>query len=145
GKILHEVRLDLAAGRTLSSGDIYYGSIDATPLFVMLVGEARRWGLDDDALGRLLPHVDRALEWIEVFGDRDGDGYVEYQRGSPEGLANQGWKDSWDGVRFADGRFPQPPIALCEVQGYVYAAYVARAQLAAELGDGATVERYRRK
>jgi len=145
GKILHEVRLDLADGLTLARGDVYYGSVDATPLFVMLLGEARRWGLDDDTLGRLLPHADRALAWIEQFGDRDGDGYVEYQRRTPDGLANQGWKDSWDGIRFANGGYPQPPIALCEVQGYVYAAYVERAHLAAELGDRATCDRYRRK
>ena len=117
GKILHEVRLDLADGLTLARADVYYGTIDATPLFVMLLGEARRWGLDDDTLHRLLPHADRALEWIERFGDRDGDGYVEYLRRTPDGLANQGWKDSWDGIRFANGDFPQPPIALCEVQG----------------------------
>mgnify|MGYP001627371459 CR=1 FL=1 len=145
GKILHEVRLDLGDGLSLAAGDVYYGSIDATPLFVMLLAEARRWGLDDDTLRGLLPHADRALEWIERFGDRDGDGYVEYQRATPEGLANQGWKDSWDGIRFADARFPQPPVALCEVQGYVYAAYVARAHLAHELGDHATRDRYRAK
>lgn len=145
GKILHEVRLDLADGLSLAAGDVYYGSVDATPLFVMLLAEARRWGLRDDALARLLPHADRALEWIERFGDRDGDGYVEYQRATPEGLANQGWKDSWDGIRFADGRFPQPPVALCEVQGYVYAAYLARAHLAEELGDDTTCSRYRAK
>ena len=145
GKILHEVRLDLADGMSLAAGDVYYGSIDATPLFVMLLGEARRWGLADDALRKLLPHADRALAWIEHFGDRDGDGYVEYQRATPDGLANQGWKDSWDGIRCADGRFPQPPIALCEVQGYVYGAYVARAQLADELGDAETSRKYRAK
>ena len=108
----------------------------------MLVGEAHRWGLDDDAIRRLLPHVDRALAWIDEFGDRDGDGYVEYQRTTPDGLANQGWKDSWDGIRFADGSFPQPAIALCEVQGYVYAAYVARARLARHFDDIDTCERY---
>jgi len=145
GKILHEVRIDLADGMSLASGDVYYGSVDATPLFVMLLAEAHRWGLDDDAVRTLLPHADRALEWIAQFGDRDGDGYVEYQRASPEGLANQGWKDSWDGIRFADGRFPQPPIALCEVQAYVYGAYIARARLARHLGDGDTCARYTRK
>jgi glycogen debranching enzyme len=145
GKILHEVRLDLGDGLSFAAGDIYYGSIDATPLFVMLLGEARRWGLDDDILARLLPHADRALDWIERFGDRDGDGYVEYQRATPDGLANQGWKDSWDGIRHADGRFPQPPIALCEVQAYVHAAYLARAHLAHDLGDHATRDHYRAK
>ena len=130
GKILHEVRFGANGGLSLGGGHIYYGTIDATPLFVMLVGELRRWGLADDVVTRLLPHMDAALNWIETFGDRDGDGYVEYQRATPAGLANQGWKDCWDGVRFADGRFPQTPIALCEVQGYTYAAYIARAHFA---------------
>ena len=83
----------------------------------MLLGELRRWGLAREAVDQLLPHADRAIEWIEHFGDRDGDGYVEYQRTSDRGLVNQGWKDSFDGIRFADGRLPQAPIALCEVQG----------------------------
>ena len=89
---------------------MYYGSIDATPLFVMLLGELRRWDLADDLVPRLLQHADRALEWIECFGDRDGDGYVEYARASSTGLANQGWKDSWDAIRFADGTLAEAPI-----------------------------------
>jgi glycogen debranching enzyme len=93
----------------------------------------------------LLQHADRALEWIECFGDRDGDGYVEYARASSTGLANQGWKDSWDAIRFADGTLAEAPIALCEVQGYVYAAYVARAHFAREAGDEVTFSRYRDK
>jgi glycogen debranching enzyme len=145
GKIVHEMRFGGAAGLALGAGDRYYGSVDATPLFVMLLGELRRWGLARDVGDRLLPHADRALEWIETFGDRDGDGYVEYQRSHPESLANQGWKDSWDGIRFADGRFPRSPIALAEVQGYVYSAYLARAYFAQEAGDTATLERYRAK
>jgi len=145
GKILHEIRLDLADGTKLAQGHVYYGSIDSTPLFVMLLGEAARWGLDRQTVARLLPHADRALEWIETFGDRDGDGYVEYRRATAEGLLNQGWKDSWDGILFADGRFAQPPIALCEVQGYVYGAYLARAHLAEDLDDTATARRYRHK
>lgn len=141
GKILHEMRFGGASGLALREGTVYYGSIDATPLFVMLLGELRRWAGGEDLVERLLPNVDRALEWIERFGDRDGDGYVEYQRQTPAGLANQGWKDSWDGVRFAGGEFPRTPIALCEVQGYVYAAYVARAHFAQEMGDAETFER----
>jgi glycogen debranching enzyme len=89
----------------------------------------------------LLPHADRALQWVEEFGDRDGDGYVEYERLTPDGLANQGWKDSWDGVSYADGRLATTPIALAEVQAYVYAAYVARAELAAARGDATTATR----
>jgi glycogen debranching enzyme len=92
-----------------------------------------------------MPNADRALEWIDRFGDRDGDGYVEYDRQSPNGLDNQGWKDSWDGVRSADGRLARPPIALCEVQGYAYAAFLARAHFAQTAGDTASFERYRTK
>jgi glycogen debranching enzyme len=128
---------------SLGGGSVYYGSVDATPLFVMLLGELRRWGLARDVVDRLLPHADAALDWIEGFGDADGDGYVEYQRLTETGLANQGWKDSWDGIRFDDGRVAEAPIALCEVQGYVYAAYLARALIASEHGDRATAERCR--
>ena len=142
GKILHEMRFGEAGSLALGGGHVYYGTIDATPLFVMLLGELRRWNPDDELVDRLLPHADRALEWIRRFGDRDGDGYVEYQRNDEHGLANQGWKDSWDAVRFSDGRFATTPIALCEVQGYVYAAYVARAHFAQEAGDQAGQERW---
>jgi glycogen debranching enzyme len=145
GKILHEVRFAGAEGPAFAHGDRYYGSIDATPLFVMLVGELQRWGHDEAATRALIPHVDRAMEWIEQFGDRDGDGYVEYERANLRGLANQGWKDSWDGVRSADGTLGRAPIALCEVQGYVYAAYLARAHLADEDGDATTRDRFRAK
>ena len=145
GKILHEMRFGTANGDALQRGDVYYGSIDATPLFVMLLGELRRWDPRNELVERLLPHADRALDWIERFGDRDGDGYVEYQRQGAKGLANQGWKDSWDAVRHVDGTLAHPPIALCEVQGYVYAAYVARAHFAMETGDDATYQRYRDK
>jgi glycogen debranching enzyme len=127
GRILHEVRY----GGT----SVYYGTADATPLFVVLLGECLRWGVAWARLEPLLPHADRALEWIERYGDRDGDGYVEYERMSPSGLVNQGWKDSADAIVFADGRVATPPIALCEVQGYVYAAYRARAALARRAGD----------
>ncbi len=145
GKILHEMRFGASHDLALGDGDVYYGSVDATPLFVMLLGELRRWGVDGDVIDRLLPAADRALDWIERFGDRDGDGYVEYERRNPDGLANQGWKDSWDAVRFADGELARTPIALCEVQGYVYAAYVARAHFARESGDDVTFARYRAK
>lgn len=145
GKILHEMRFGGAGGLALGGGDVYYGSVDATPLFVMLLGELRRWDLDDDVVEELLPHADRALEWIEGFGDRDGDGYVEYECLSPDGLVNQGWKDSWDAVRFHDGALAGTPIALCEVQGYTYAAYVARAHFAREAGDEAGYERWAEK
>ncbi|RPI08067.1 MAG: amylo-alpha-1,6-glucosidase, partial [Actinobacteria bacterium] len=125
--------------------DRYFGSVDATPLFVMLLGELRRWNGADDAVAGLLPHADRALAWIEEFGDRDGDGYVEYQRLSERGLTNQGWKDSWDAIRHADGSLATTPIALCEVQGYVYAAYLARARFASEAGETIASAAYLRK
>jgi len=135
GRILHEVRLGVDTTLVLGGGTIYYGTVDATPLFVMLLGELRRWGLSRDEVDDLLPNADRALDWIRRYGDRDGDGFVEYRRATDQGLVNQGWKDSWDGINFADGRLPEAPIALCEVQGYVYCAYLARAQFAAEAGD----------
>lgn len=145
GRILHEMRFAAAGGMSLGGGDVYYGSVDATPLFVMLLGELRRWDLADDIVAQLLPHADRALAWIEDFGDLDGDGYVEYQCRSGHGLANQGWKDSWDAVRHLDGTLATAPIALCEVQGYVYAAYQARAHFAREQGETATAHRYQAK
>ncbi|MDP8971307.1 MAG: amylo-alpha-1,6-glucosidase, partial [Actinomycetota bacterium] len=138
GRILHEVRFGAAGSLSLGGGRIYYGTVDATPLFVMLLGELQRWGLAQAELRGLRSHADRALAWVREFGDRDGDGYVEYQRAGDTGLDHQGWKDSWDGTRFADGGLAQPPIALCEVQGYVYAAYLARARLADDDGDERT-------
>jgi glycogen debranching enzyme len=135
GRILHEVRMGVTAGAILGDRAAYYGTADATPLFVVLMSELNRWGMEKEVLQALLPHADRALAWIRDFGDRDGDGFVEYNRAAPHGLINQGWKDSWDGINFADGQLAEPPIALCEVQGYVYSAYVGRALLAAAAGD----------
>ncbi len=135
GRILHETRLGMDSSLALGGGSVYYGSVDATPLFVMLLGELRRWGLAGDVVDRLLPHADRALEWMTTYGDADGDGFIEYQRKTDKGIANQGWKDSWNGVTYADGRVPQGPIALCEVQGYAYSAYLARAYFAEENDD----------
>ncbi|MCG2624842.1 amylo-alpha-1,6-glucosidase [Arthrobacter sp. I2-34] len=135
GRILHEVRLGVTAGLALGNGSAYYGTADATPLFVTLLAELDRWGLDRGILANLLPHADRALDWIAQYGDRDGDGFVEYERATSHGLINQGWKDSWDGINFADGSLAQAPIALCEVQGYVYSAYLGRAMLALSAGD----------
>ncbi len=145
GRILHRVRFGDAPTGLGHDAAPYYGSADATPLFVMVLGELRRWGLAREVVDRLLPHADRALAWIEEYGDRDGDGYVEYQRASDRGLANQGWKDSPDGIRYADGHLARAPIALCEVQAYVYSAYLARAHFAREVGDTVTAERYGRK
>ena len=145
GRILHEVRFSDAASGSLGDGRIYYGSIDATPLFVMLLSEMARWGDEPAFVERLLPHADRALQWIEEYGDRDDDGFVEYQRATPAGLRNQGWKDAADAIPAADGSLPDTPIALAEVQAYVYGAYVARAHLAREAGDRGTQRRYAAK
>jgi glycogen debranching enzyme len=135
GKILHEMRFGMQASLWLGGSSVYYGSIDATPLFVMLLGELRRWGLERRVIDELLPYADRALDWIVNYGDRDGDGFVEYARSTELGLVNQGWKDSFDGITNARGDFPEPPIALAEVQGYVYAAYLAKSHFCAERQD----------
>jgi glycogen debranching enzyme len=143
GRILHEMRFGESARLSLGGRNVYYGTVDATPLFVMVLGELQRWGNRRPEVDALLPAADRALAWIDDFGDRDGDGYVEYQRPSDRGLQNQGWKDSWDAIHFASGLIAQPPIALCEVQGYVHAALLARAHFAVEDGDDALAERLR--
>lgn len=143
GKILHEVRLDISSGLALGGKSAYYGSVDATPLFVALLGEVSRWGFAPETIAALMPHVDRALTWISNYGDKDGDGFVEYKRLNDHGLINQGWKDSWDAINFADGTLAEPPIALCEVQAYVYSAYLARSWLACDAGEMDIAIRYR--
>ncbi|GAA1256499.1 amylo-alpha-1,6-glucosidase [Arthrobacter pascens] len=135
GKILHEVRLGVSSGLSLGGKSAYYGSVDATPQFVMTLGSVSRWGFGKDTIAALLPHADRALDWIRNYGDKDGDGFVEYERLNDQGLINQGWKDSWDGINFADGTLAEPPIALCEVQALVYSAYLSRAWMAYDAGD----------
>jgi glycogen debranching enzyme len=135
GKILHETR----NGEMAALGEVpfgrYYGSIDSTPLFVVLAGAYFERTGDLAFIESLWPHVERALGWIERYGDVDGDGFIEYARKSDAGLVNQGWKDSNDAVFHADGTQAEGPIALCEVQGYVYGAYRAAAMLARCLGD----------
>jgi glycogen debranching enzyme len=130
GKIVHEVRHGKAA-RTWH--ERYYGTVDATPLYLILLSEVWRW-TDDAALVRDLkgPAL-AALDWIDKYGDRDGDGFIEYERRTEHGLENQSWKDSWDSQRFQDGRLAQPPIAPCEVQGYVYDAKRRVAELARDV------------
>ena len=135
GKILHELRL----GELTVLGDRphspYYGTHDATPLFLILLDEYERWAGDRDFVRSLQPAAMKALEWIERHGDRDGDGYLEYQTRSKEGLANQCWKDSWNSILFTDGRVAKGPIATCEIQGYAYDARVRMARLAREVWD----------
>ena len=130
GKIVHEIRRGKAASNWFSR---YYGTIDATPLYLILLSEVWRW-TDDAALVRHFKEpAMRALAWIDEFGDRDGDGFVEYQKRSETGLDNQSWKDSWDSQRFSDGSLAQSPIAPVEVQGYVYDAKRRLAELAREV------------
>ena len=135
GKIVHEVRNgEMAALKEMPFGR-YYGSVDATPLFVLLAGAYYERTGDRAAVESLWPNVEAALRWIDRYGDRDGDGFVEYHRQSADGLVHQGWKDSGDAVFHADGSPAAGAIALCEVQGYVYAARRAGAALAAVLGQ----------
>ena len=137
GKILHEMR----DGEMARLGEVpfarYYGSVDATPLFVVLTGEYFRRTGDLATVRALWPHVQAALQWIDTYGDPDGDGFVEYHRKNANGLINQGWKDSHDAIFHEDGRMAEGPIALCEVQGYVYAAKRHAAALASTLGHPA--------
>jgi glycogen debranching enzyme len=135
GRILHEVRSGLTEEPGAGEDTVYYGTADATPLFVMLAGELHRWGMSDTELGVLRRHVDRALAWVEDYGDADGDGFVEYRRASDRGLVNQGWKDSFDGITYASGAIAEPPLALAEVQGYTYAAFLAGARFAEATHD----------
>lgn len=138
GKILHEVRHGEMAELREVPFRRYYGSVDSTPLFVALCGAYLHRTGDVATIQELWPHVEAALEWIRSHGDRDGDGFVEYGRRTPDGLVNQGWKDSYDSVFHADGALAHGPVALCEVQAYVYAAWQAARDMAAALGDGST-------
>jgi glycogen debranching enzyme len=145
GKIVHEIR----GGEMAAAGEVpfgrYYGSIDGTPLFLLLLARYVR-ATGDLGLAELLwNNVEWALQWIEQWGDRDGDLFVEYLRQTPRGLANQGWKDSFDAISHADGSLARPPIALCEVQAYVYAAYQGIADVAAGLGRESFVDRLRER
>ncbi len=134
GKILHEMRGgEMAALHEIPFG-LYYGSVDSTPLFVLLAGLYSERTGDDATLHELWPAIEAALAWIDGPGDADGDGFVEYQRATEQGLANQGWKDSLDAIFHADGRLAEGPIALAEVQGYVYAAKLLAARSAQRLG-----------
>jgi len=137
GKILHETR----QGEMAALGEIpfgrYYGSVDSTPLFVMLAGAYDERTADRAFVESIWPNVEQALSWIDEYGDPDEDGFVEYHRRSADGLVQQGWKDSHDSVFHADGSPADGPIALCEVQGYVYAARRAAAGLAGRLGHPA--------
>lgn len=141
GKIVHETRKgEMAALNEIPFGR-YYGSIDATPLFIMLAGAYYERTGDQAFIIQIWSNIERALQWIDHTGDLDGDGFVEYSRRSKDGLVHQGWKDSQDAVFHADGRLAEGPIALCEVQGYVFAAKRGAAQLALVLGHTEQAER----
>ncbi|MEX2100874.1 MAG: glycogen debranching N-terminal domain-containing protein [Acidimicrobiia bacterium] len=136
GKILHEVRHGGLGDRS-DFPPLYYGTMDATPLWVLLLHEAWCWGMADGEVAALLPNLERALGWLRDDGDPDGDGFLEYRRSTERSLENQGWKDSSDGIQFADGRLADPPISLCEVQGYAYEAAIRGAELLDHFGrDG---------
>ncbi|MEU7988789.1 glycogen debranching N-terminal domain-containing protein [Streptosporangium canum] len=155
GKIMHELRRHEFAleGDGLRLPAAYYGTVDATPLWISLLHDAWRWGAPEAELAALLPHLEAALGWLAEHADPDGDGFVEYVDTSGRGLANQGWKDSGDAVRFHDGRQARPPIALVEVQGYAYQAARQAADLLEAFGRpgagrwrehaGALAERFR--
>jgi glycogen debranching enzyme len=137
GKILHEAR----NGEMALLGEVpfrrYYGSVDATPLFVLLTGMYFERTGDVETVSALWPNIEAALKWIDGAGDPDGDGFVEYYRQNANGLVNQGWKDSHDSIFHADGKTAVGPIALCEVQGYVYAAKRVVASMARAIGKAA--------
>lgn len=160
GKIMHELRSATPHGHTLPSptphsetpqiqtrnspGEndslppLYYGTVDATPLWICLLHDAWRWGMPDPAVEAMLPHLRAALAWMRDFGDSDGDGLLEYVDSTGSGLANQGWKDSADSVQWRDGTRAEGPIALCEVQGYAFEAAMHGADLLEHFGfDGA--------
>ncbi|EFH09355.1 amylo-alpha-1,6-glucosidase, partial [Teichococcus cervicalis] len=145
GKILHETR----QGEMALLGEVpfrrYYGSADATPLFVMLAGAYLDRTGDLATLRALWPNIEAALRWIEEEGDADGDGFQEYRRKRPDGLLNQGWKDSHDAIFHADGRLAEGPIALVELQAYAYAAWQAAARILAALGEPVRAEAYARR
>ena len=136
GKILHELRFGELTARGERPYSPYYGSADATPLFLVLLDEYHRWSGDDELVRALEPNARAALAWIAESGDLDGDGYVEYhRRNTTTGLVNQGWKGSWDSIQYADGTLACSPIATCEIQGYAYDAQRRCARLAREVWD----------
>ncbi|NNC12209.1 amylo-alpha-1,6-glucosidase [Planctomonas sp. JC2975] len=145
GKIMHELRateLNLEGGHSgsITLPPLYYGTIDATPLWICLLHDAWRWGEQEDEIASLLPHLEAALAWMRDHGDSDGDGFLEYADTTGHGLANQGWKDSGDSIQWRDGTLAEGPIALCEVQAYAYEAAVHGADLLDRFGRPGAAE-----
>ena len=145
GKIMHELRVGELAHLNEIPQTPYYGTVDATPLFLILVAQHAAWTGDLTVFRDLRSNIERALAWMATYGDQNGDGYLEYQGSAQQGLINQGWKDSGDAVVNADGTLAQPPIALVEVQGYVYLAKTALADLYAHAGEAARAAQLRRE
>ncbi|SFF67426.1 Glycogen debranching enzyme (alpha-1,6-glucosidase) [Halobacillus alkaliphilus] len=145
GKIMHEIRY----GELARTGQIpftpYYGTVDATPLFVVLAVEYAKWTKDLSFIEELRPNLEKAIKWIEEYGDRDGDGFVEYHQEASKGIANQGWKDSEDSIVHRSGNFAESPIALAEVQGYVYHALTGMADIYQSLNLPEKSEELKRK
>jgi glycogen debranching enzyme len=136
GKIMHELRpgtLDMP-GEATSLPPLYYGTVDATALWITLLHDAWKWGMPDAEVEALLPNLETALVWMRSYGDSDADGFLEYVDSTGHGLANQGWKDSGDSIQWRDGRLSEGPIALCEVQAYAYEAAVGGAALLDHFG-----------
>lgn len=143
GKMLHEFRTGEMANRREVPYIPYYGSIDVTPLFLITLEAYMRWTNDLAFLEQLWPNAQAAARWITDYGDRDGDTFIEYHKASEKGLTNQGWKDSWDAISCGNGQIPTSPLALCEVQGYAFAAYNAMSYLATRLNRLEEAERWR--
>ena len=142
GKIMHEMRY----GEMAETGEIpfklYYGGIDTTPLFIMLAGHYLRRTNDTETIRKIWPNILAAVEWIDVYGDIDGDGFIEYERKTESGLANQGWKDSHDSISHKNGDSPTYPISLCEVQAYVYDAKIQAAYIAKRFDENELAEKW---
>jgi glycogen debranching enzyme len=145
GKMLHEMRSGEMANLREIPYIPYYGSIDVTPLFLITLEEYIRWTNDRALLEQIWPNAQAAAQWLVEYGDRDGDGFIEYHKASEKGLANQGWKDAWDAISHRDGRLAPSPIALCEVQAYAFAAYRAMNYLATRLGHIQEAERWQQR
>jgi len=133
---MHELRAGTLTipGEGVSLPPLYYGTVDATALWIVLLHEAWQWGIPEDEVEALLPNLEAALAWMRDYGDADGDGFLEYSDTSGHGLANQGWKDSGDSIQWRDGQLAEGPIALCEVQAYAYQAAIGGAELLEHFG-----------
>lgn len=145
GKILHEMRRGELAQLHEIPHTPYYGTVDATPLWIITLAEAYSWNADRNMLNECKLQLERALTWIDEYGDFDGDGFVEYLSRSKDGLRNQGWKDSGDSIVYPDGSQVDPPIALCEVQGYVYNALQRAADIYSVWGQSERAQKLRSK